>query len=471
MRSAKRLFTVLALLALCLTLMAVSAFAAEVVASGTCGNDLTWVLDSEGTLTISGTGTMWNYNWMDSAPWNDYVDSITGVLLEDGVTSIGSEAFELYTSLTSVTIPDSVTSIGDFAFNSCTSLADVYYAGSESEWNAIAIGSDNECLTNAALHCNCGTWPAIVPTGAGLAFKDEIQYNAYFTVSNPTGMEVAEMGLLTWTSAIDGTVETAEYILPGLVEEDGVMKVRSQPIAAKNMGDTLYMKVYLKLADGSYVYSDLLDYSAKVYAANMLASSSDEGLKALCVSLLNYGAAAQEYFGYNTDALMNADLTADQQALVSGYSGDMIPALTAAETAISRTGGYRSLSASVNFGGALGINYIFEPTQTIDGDMKLYVWTSADEELTLENASQVLTMTAHGSKYTARVAGIAARNAGDTVYACGVYESDGETCCTGLLTYSVAAYCKAFANGTTAFQPMASAAAVYAYYANACLGS
>ena len=438
-------------------------------ASGTCGESTTWTLDGQGVVTVSGTGSIDDYDVYE-APWFAYGVDITRVILAEGVTYAGECAFYDCPMLTAVEVPASLTTFYYDAFGECPALTDVYYAGTEDQWNSIAFFARNDALRSATVHY-VEVPPTLQPIGAGLAFKDEIQYNAYFTVSNPSGVEIAEMGLLTWTSAINGTVETAEHILPGAVEEDGVMKVRSQPISAKNMGDTLYMKVYLKLADGTYVYSELLDYSAKVYAANMLASDSDDGLKALCVSLLNYGAAAQEYFGYRTDDLMNADLTADQQALVSGYSDDMIPALTAAETEIRRTTGFGKLSASVNFGGALGINYIFEPTQSMDGEMKLYVWTSADEPLTLENASQVLTMTANGSKYTARVSGIAARNAGDTVYACGVYESNGETYCTGILTYSVAAYCKAFANGTTAFQPMASAAAVYAYYANACLGS
>ena len=126
-------------------------------------------------------------------------------------------------------------------------------------------------------------------------------------------------------------------------------------------------------------------------------------------------------------------------------------------------------TASVNFGGALSINYIFKPAKAMDGEMKLYVWTSSQESLTFENASQVLTMEERAGTYTARVGGIAARNAGNTGYVCGVYESDGVQYSTGVLTYSVAAYCKALANTSGAFRPMAQAVAVYAYYANTCL--
>ena len=92
--------------------------------SGTCGYNLTWTL-SNGTLTISGTGAMKDYYSYSRSPWYDYRSSIKSVIINDGVISIGREAFDYCTSLTSVTIPNSVTSIGDNAFTSCTSLTSV----------------------------------------------------------------------------------------------------------------------------------------------------------------------------------------------------------------------------------------------------------------------------------------------------------------------------------------------------------
>lgn len=91
----------------------IMASAEETPKAGTCGENLTWVLDDEGTLTISGTGDMEEYGWIGT-PWK--YDNFNKVIIENGVTSISNYAFQYCLDLTSVTIPDSVTSIGINAF-------------------------------------------------------------------------------------------------------------------------------------------------------------------------------------------------------------------------------------------------------------------------------------------------------------------------------------------------------------------
>ena len=90
-------------------------------------DNLTWKLYEDGTLNISGTGAMKNYNYFEGnqSPASQKKDSVKKVVIEDGVTSIGNEAFAGCSSLTSITIPDSVTSIGEGAFSGCSSLTSI----------------------------------------------------------------------------------------------------------------------------------------------------------------------------------------------------------------------------------------------------------------------------------------------------------------------------------------------------------
>ena len=139
----KKLLCAVLVLALCFTSFgSLSAFAAENVlisstdftvklfrtytkASGSCGDDLSWKLYSDGTLIISGSGEMEDYARDYDQPWQGYDKYIDSIEISDGVTSIGSHAFgELY-NFTSISIPDSVTSIGAYAFYRCLGLESV----------------------------------------------------------------------------------------------------------------------------------------------------------------------------------------------------------------------------------------------------------------------------------------------------------------------------------------------------------
>ena len=97
----------------------------DIVDSGTCGANVTWTLDSNGTLTISGSGAMKDCASPSESPWYNNRGQIKSVTIEQGVTSIGKGAFLYCSSLTSVSIPSSVTSIGNYAFQNCSSLISV----------------------------------------------------------------------------------------------------------------------------------------------------------------------------------------------------------------------------------------------------------------------------------------------------------------------------------------------------------
>ena len=119
------------ILSLCM-ILTIATFPAMAATSGTCGDNVTWTLDDNGTLTISGTGDMHDYGrdydyegYADEAPWQDSDIRIENVVIKDGVTSIGNKAFHECGFFASITIPDSVTSIGKYAFTGCHHLTEI----------------------------------------------------------------------------------------------------------------------------------------------------------------------------------------------------------------------------------------------------------------------------------------------------------------------------------------------------------
>lgn len=125
--------------------MPADVFADDIPTNGSCGDNVTWSYGcTDKKLTINGTGAMTDYDNPMNLPWYSYYKEIETVIIGDGVTHIGSNAFWFLQKVTAVTIPGSVTSIGDHAFSSCTSLTGVTLPG-----DVTSIGK--------SAFSNCGT--------------------------------------------------------------------------------------------------------------------------------------------------------------------------------------------------------------------------------------------------------------------------------------------------------------------------
>ena len=212
-------------LVLCIVLLPSNA-KASTVASGTCGDNLTWTLDNAGTLTISGTGEMM------SAPWDSNCSSVRTVLIEYGVTNIRDSAFNGCYNLTRITIPDSVTYLGQRAFAYCTNLknidipvsvcsighdlcersglTDIYYYGTAAQWNAISIGSQNQELFYATRHYCVGS------CGTNLNYRYEPEI-ATLTISGTGPMSDYTSGSAPWYSD--------HSLIESVVIGDGVTRI------------------------------------------------------------------------------------------------------------------------------------------------------------------------------------------------------------------------------------------------------
>ena len=96
----------------------------DIAPHGSCGDELTWKFEN-GKVTVSGTGAMYEFDWADDIPWAKFADEIKAVVIENGVTSICSDAFSYCAALESVSLPASLTVIGEWSFSHCSKLESI----------------------------------------------------------------------------------------------------------------------------------------------------------------------------------------------------------------------------------------------------------------------------------------------------------------------------------------------------------
>ena len=121
----KRFLSCILVLCLSMSLIGASSLCVSAASNGSCGDNTTWVLDDNGTLTISGTGTIESGDGDSPDHWYPYRENIKHVIVKDGVTSVGKEAFRYCNNLLSVKLPDSINSIGGWAFAYCNNLVEL----------------------------------------------------------------------------------------------------------------------------------------------------------------------------------------------------------------------------------------------------------------------------------------------------------------------------------------------------------
>ena len=198
---------------------------------------------------------------------------LISITIENGITTIGDWAFTFCESLQNVTIPDSITSIGFSAFYDCTSLADVYYGGTESQWNAINIDRRNDCLINATIHYTCAHDFAADPTTCGNCGFVRAEVKIASVVLRPTCSGIYFKGTFAFGEGVTaqryGIAVSVENALPVADDSDAssLYTIGYNSVLIKNILDSsngkkvIYARAYVLLDDGTYIYGDVVETS------------------------------------------------------------------------------------------------------------------------------------------------------------------------------------------------------------------
>ena len=178
------------------TASSLSQNAADLIDSGSCGKNATWELYKDGTLYIKGSGAMQDYNWnynettkivTTGAPWHDsHSASVKKLVVEDGITSIGNDAFSDCESLVSAELAEGITSIGDGAFTGCYDLEKINIPNS-----VTSIGYD--------AFDSCWTLPSLeLPSGLSKLESSAVSFTAFKELTVPHGVKVVDSYLATY---------------------------------------------------------------------------------------------------------------------------------------------------------------------------------------------------------------------------------------------------------------------------------
>ena len=143
-------------------------------AAGSCGEALVWELETNGLLSISGTGAMYDFTAENPAPWAEFAGAVRTLKLDGDVTTIGSYAFSGCSGLDVLVLPDSIVSVGEGAFKSCSGLRELTIGNGVTVLGANALSG---CTGLKTVHVGYGL-AVNAKTFAGCTALEEIHISS-----------------------------------------------------------------------------------------------------------------------------------------------------------------------------------------------------------------------------------------------------------------------------------------------------
>ena len=285
---------------------------------------------------------------------------------------------------------------------------------------------------------SCGEVQIISVSGeATLTLEDEIKVNYKVGIAKPEGVPAdVSAQVLVYESADAQTAETLDMIYENATGY--YVAANARTYAAKEIVDSHWMQFRITV-NGIVIESGRIEYSPKIYAMNMLSKGDGFGkTDDLVLSMLDYAAAAQNYFGYKTDNLANADVTEEMRAAAEAYRAEVYTQDRPYQPQEFPWYPEYGVVMSLNLDGKVSVNGYL--TAAAGEEVQMAVFKSAaDAEAGIGAAAEIVAMQFTDGSYkgTTQTTEFAAKEFGDDVYL--VFYVNGEEA-TPAIRYGVETY-------------------------------
>ncbi len=217
--------------------------------SGTCGDGITWILDSDGVLTVMGSGDIYDYDYDTVAPWYNVRGLINKAVLSEGITRLGNYAFGYCTMMTEIKLPSSLRSIGDCSMM-LTGLSSVNIPASVEEIDIYALLKSHDLKS-----------VNVDPANPYFTSKDGILFSADGTslLLYPCSREGRSYSIPSGVTSVGEMAFFTNENLERITVPEGVTILKDNSISSCGSLRFLYLPLSLKtINDYALAFNDLL---------------------------------------------------------------------------------------------------------------------------------------------------------------------------------------------------------------------
>lgn len=282
--------------------------------SGTCENGLNWEMSPDGTLTISGNGTMKDFSYSGMAPWyKEFGQTIKKVVIEEGVQSVGDYAFAEHPSLEEVQLPESLSAIGYRAFSGCGKLTGVVIPDGTETIGSYAFYQDKN-LETVVLPESLEQMESYLFDGCTSLKEITIPVNlkdvGYSVFGDCTGLEkviLEAAALNTNTAALSDCKALKEIVIKNTVKELDSTFLSGLPedvtVTFEGPGNFTYVENYSITVGGRKLYPGeyFVDAQGKLFRSGSCGEEAEWILSEDGTLTIRGQGAMYDYSSYDTD--------------------------------------------------------------------------------------------------------------------------------------------------------------------------